>query len=114
MTNTHCPYCSLQCGMTLVGQRTLEVRPWAEFPVNEGALCRKGWTATGLRGHRERLTTPLVRDRATGELRAAEATLSSMRHEIHQRLDEATAQLIARYRQEPALALTALPDIGLG
>lgn len=49
-----------------------------------------------------------------GELRAAEATLSSMRHEIHQRLDEATAQLIARYRQEPALALTALPDIGLG
>jgi assimilatory nitrate reductase catalytic subunit len=51
--------------------RTLEVQPWAEFPVNEGALCRKGWTATGLRGHRERLTTPLVRDRSTGELRAA-------------------------------------------
>jgi assimilatory nitrate reductase catalytic subunit len=51
--------------------RTLEVQPWAEFPVNEGALCRKGWTATGLRGHRERLTTPLVRDGATGELRAA-------------------------------------------
>ncbi|WKN48825.1 molybdopterin oxidoreductase family protein [Nocardioides sp. Arc9.136] len=71
-TRTHCPYCSLQCGMTLerVG-RTLEVRPWPEFPVNEGALCRKGWTATGLRGHRERLTTPLVRDAATGELRAA-------------------------------------------
>jgi assimilatory nitrate reductase catalytic subunit len=72
-THTHCPYCSLQCGMTL--QRTgraLEVVPWPEFPVNEGALCRKGWTATGLRGHRERLTTPLVRDRATGELRAAD------------------------------------------
>jgi assimilatory nitrate reductase catalytic subunit len=51
--------------------RTLEVKPWAEFPVNEGALCRKGWTATGLRGHRERLTTPLVRDGSTGELRAA-------------------------------------------
>ncbi|MCW2771684.1 MAG: assimilatory nitrate reductase alpha subunit apoprotein [Nocardioides sp.] len=72
MTNTHCPYCSLQCGMTLeLKGRALEVRPWPEFPVNEGALCRKGWTATGLRGHRERLTTPLVRDRATGELRAA-------------------------------------------
>ncbi len=70
---THCPYCSLQCGMTLVaGRRTLEVQPWPEFPVNQGALCRKGWTAGGLRGHRERLTTPLVRDRATGELRAAE------------------------------------------
>ena len=49
--------------------RALEVQPWPEFPVNEGALCRKGWTAAGLRGHRERLTTPLVRDRATGELR---------------------------------------------
>ncbi|WP_121257011.1 molybdopterin oxidoreductase family protein [Nocardioides ferulae] len=72
MTQTHCPYCSLQCGMTLARSgRTLQVQPWPEFPVNEGALCRKGWTATGLRGHRERLTTPLVRDRATGELRAA-------------------------------------------
>lgn len=71
MTKTHCPYCSLQCGMTLSGSRTLEVQAWPEFPVNEGALCRKGWTATGLRGHRERLTSPLVRDRATGELRAA-------------------------------------------
>jgi assimilatory nitrate reductase catalytic subunit len=72
MTRTHCPYCSLQCGMTLerTGRR-LEVAAWPEFPVNEGALCRKGWTATGLRGHRERLTTPLVRDRATGELRTA-------------------------------------------
>lgn len=71
VTRTHCPYCSLQCGMTLVGRRTLEVQPWPEFPVNDGALCRKGWTATGLRGHRERLTQPLVRDEATGELRAA-------------------------------------------
>ncbi|GGU24285.1 molybdopterin oxidoreductase [Nocardioides albus] len=40
-------------------------------PVDEGALCRKGWTAAGLRGSRERLTTPMVRDRATGEWSAA-------------------------------------------
>jgi len=72
MTNTHCPYCSLQCGMTLEKRGpVLEVQSWPEFPVNEGALCRKGWTAGELRGHRERLTSPLVRDRATGELRAA-------------------------------------------
>ncbi|WP_179615131.1 molybdopterin oxidoreductase family protein [Nocardioides marinisabuli] len=74
-TRTHCPYCSLQCGMTLTGSgrggTRLEVQPWEEFPVNEGALCRKGWTAGGLTGSRERLTTPLLRDRATGELRAA-------------------------------------------
>ncbi len=73
MTRTHCPYCSLQCGMTLQvkGRTGLDVLPWAEFPVNEGGLCRKGWTATELRGSRERLATPLIRDRATGELRAA-------------------------------------------
>ena len=46
-------------------------QPWPEFPVNAGALCRKGWTATALLGSRERLTTPLVRDRGTGELRPA-------------------------------------------
>ena len=47
--DTHCPYCSLQCGMSLERTgRTLEVQPWAEFPVNEGALCRKGWTAASL------------------------------------------------------------------
>jgi assimilatory nitrate reductase catalytic subunit len=66
---THCPYCSLQCGMRLSGRRTLEVSAWEEFPVNEGGLCRKGWTAAGLIGHRERLTTPLLRDRGTGEFR---------------------------------------------
>ncbi|SDK26680.1 assimilatory nitrate reductase catalytic subunit [Nocardioides sp. YR527] len=71
MTDTHCPYCSLQCGMTLSrkGPR-LEVSE-RSFPVNEGALCRKGWTAAGLRGSRERLTTPMVRDRVTGEWSAA-------------------------------------------
>jgi hypothetical protein len=46
-------------------------------------------------------------------LREAESNLSAMRREIHQRLDEATGQLIARYRQDPTLALSALPDIGL-
>ncbi len=74
-TTTHCPYCSLQCGMTLApqGRRgALEVQPWDEFPVNQGSLCRKGWTAAGLRGNRERLTRPLVRDRVTGELRTAD------------------------------------------
>jgi hypothetical protein len=47
------------------------------------------------------------------ELRAVETDISALRREIHQRLDEATGQLIARYRQDPSLALTALPDIGL-
>ena len=82
MTETHCPYCSLQCGMRLVSGRdpagpprpsrgAPEVAAWEEFPVNRGGLCRKGWTATDLLRHRERLTTPLVRDPATGELAPA-------------------------------------------
>ncbi|KRF03081.1 nitrite reductase [Nocardioides sp. Soil777] len=54
--------------MRLTGRRTPQVEEWPEFPVNSGALCRKGWSAAGLYGGRERLTTPLVRDRATGEL----------------------------------------------
>ncbi|NYI45250.1 assimilatory nitrate reductase catalytic subunit [Nocardioides aromaticivorans] len=71
---THCPYCSLQCGMAISrkGRAGIEIGAWEEFPVNEGAMCRKGWTSGELRGSRDRLTTPMVRDRATGELRAAE------------------------------------------
>lgn len=47
------------------------------------------------------------------ELQQAEADLSALRREIHNRLDEATGQLIARYRHDPVLALTALPSIRL-
>lgn len=70
-TDTHCPYCSLQCGMRLAaadGAETLVVeRPG--FPVNRGALCGKGRSAAALLGPASRLSTPLVRER--GELRAA-------------------------------------------
>ena len=39
----------------------------------------------------------------------AEQELSSYRRSLHERLDAATGELIARYRDEPALALQALP-----
>ena len=60
-TETHCPYCALQCGMTLtpaVGGVTAEP---SDFPVNQGGLCAKGFTAGDLLGHRDRLLTPMVR-----------------------------------------------------
>jgi assimilatory nitrate reductase catalytic subunit len=69
---THCPYCSLQCGMHLrpgtsntwtVGER--------DFPTNRGGLCQKGWTAAELLGHPDRLRTPLIRDRRGAPLRSA-------------------------------------------
>ena len=59
---SHCPYCALQCGMALgrEGGATTVAGDEA-FPVNEGALCIKGWTAGSLLSHPDRLTTPLIR-----------------------------------------------------
>jgi assimilatory nitrate reductase catalytic subunit len=60
-TATHCPYCSLQCGIDVVaGDRPATLQP-LDFPVNRGGLCSKGWTAAELLDHPERLLTPLVR-----------------------------------------------------
>ena len=39
----------------------------------------------------------------------AEHQLSAYRRSLHERLDAATGELISRYRDEPALALRALP-----
>lgn len=69
---THCPYCSLQCGMNLRGSgETVEVVERADFPVNRGALCGKGRTAPAVLSSRVRLTGPLVRRPATGRLEPA-------------------------------------------
>ncbi len=56
---------------------------------------------------------PAAVESFVADLQSVEAELSRIRREIHTRLDEATGQLIARYREEPTLALAALPDIGL-
>src|ERR1051325_5116497 len=61
-TRTHCPYCAFQCGLELRGERELaQVSGDATFPVNRGALCVKGWTATSTLAHPERLLAPLAR-----------------------------------------------------
>jgi assimilatory nitrate reductase catalytic subunit len=69
---THCPYCALQCGMTLRERAdgSVEVAP-RDFPTNRGGLCQKGWTSVDLLDHPRRLTTPLVRDREGTPLRPA-------------------------------------------
>jgi assimilatory nitrate reductase catalytic subunit len=83
-TDTHCPYCAFQCGMTLVpegaigtmvpddasGETRLTVTA-RDYPTNKGGLCRKGWTAAELLTSPDRLTTPLMRDRKDGPLRPA-------------------------------------------
>lgn len=74
-TKTHCPYCSLQCGITLDASGGASngpvLAPQSDFPTNRGGLCAKGWTAAELLGHPNRLTTPLVRDRRDSPLRPA-------------------------------------------
>ncbi|MGX5696096.1 molybdopterin oxidoreductase family protein [Agromyces soli] len=85
---SHCPYCALQCAMTLSrpdasAPGSAEARPPAvasaeppvvvagrEFPTNRGGLCKKGWTSAELLRSPDRLLAPLVRG-ADGELREA-------------------------------------------
>ncbi len=69
---THCPYCALQCGITVdssVRPVVLDAQP--DFPTNLGGLCAKGWTAAELLDHPERIATPLVRDTRDQPLRPA-------------------------------------------
>jgi assimilatory nitrate reductase catalytic subunit len=61
-TTTHCPYCALQCGMHVVQDGGLKIIGNPKFPVNEGGLCIKGWSAAATLNHADRLLTPLVRD----------------------------------------------------
>lgn len=82
--NTHCPYCALQCAMTLtpaaptaqpgsgVAQPASDPAPAAkalpllevagrDFPTNRGGLCRKGWTSPSLLNHSGRVTEPMLK-----------------------------------------------------
>lgn len=65
-TSTHCPYCALQCAMTLT-----PVDSGAVVEAGSGGLCRKGWTSAALLDSPRRLTTPLVRDGRYSRLREA-------------------------------------------
>jgi assimilatory nitrate reductase catalytic subunit len=65
-TATHCPYCALQCAMTITaGDHGPAVSP-RDFPTNRGGLCQKGWTSAELLTTPDRITAPLLRDRASG------------------------------------------------
>ena len=71
MTDTHCPYCALQCAMTLTPSAAAEgasvielaVSP-REFPTSKGGLCHKGWTSAAVLTLPDRITEPLVRSAA--------------------------------------------------
>ena len=73
MTDTHCPYCALQCAMSVSAGPSadgpVEVAP-RDFPTNRGGLCQKGWTSAEVLRAGDRLTHPWVR-RADGLLHPA-------------------------------------------
>ncbi|MGH1564822.1 molybdopterin oxidoreductase family protein [Mumia sp. DW29H23] len=62
-TDTHCPYCALQCAMRLAPEAggDLAASP-REFPTNGGGMCQKGWTSAELLRVSDRLTAPLRRE----------------------------------------------------
>jgi assimilatory nitrate reductase catalytic subunit len=68
---THCPYCALQCGMTLERAENKLTVLARDFPTNQGQLCPKGWTSTELLDHPERLRSPLIREKKGGTLNPA-------------------------------------------
>ena len=71
-TPTHCPYCALQCAMTITvapGDRP-SVTP-RDFPTNRGGLCQKGWTSTDLLDTPDRLRRPMTRRSRTAALEEA-------------------------------------------
>ena len=84
-SETHCPYCALQCGMTLAARDEQVSVQSRDFPTNRGGLCQKGWTAAELLFHPDRLLSPLIRDRKGGTLRPAswEEALDRIASNIH-------------------------------
>jgi assimilatory nitrate reductase catalytic subunit len=65
MTDTHCPYCALQCAQTITAGERVVVEPRA-FPTNVGGMCQKGWTSAEVLRVPDRLTSPLRRIPSTG------------------------------------------------
>ena len=60
---TTCPYCGCGCGMYLevLDGEVIGVLPSASHPVNQGALCIKGWNAHEFIANDKRLKKPLMR-----------------------------------------------------
>ncbi len=62
-TTAVCGFCSLGCGLEihLRDGAAVNVSPAADYPVNRGMACPKGWEALTPLGARNRATTPLMR-----------------------------------------------------
>ncbi len=82
--------------------RTALVRVRAAEPLPELPVLEEMWVSEVDPGDAEAIAD------AVDVLRTAERQLTSYRTALHQRIDEATGELIERYREDPSSALTAL------
>ena len=64
---TTCAYCGVGCGFKaeMKGTTVVRMTPWKDGKANEGHSCVKGRFAFGYATHKDRITTPMVRDRIT-------------------------------------------------
>jgi assimilatory nitrate reductase catalytic subunit len=85
-TGVVCGFCSTGCGLTvhLREGRAVNLSPTADYPVNRGTACPKGWEALTVLNAPDRAATPLLR-RADGT-----------RREVG--WDEAMSTMAARFR----------------
>ena len=60
---SHCPYCSLNCGLDLQTSDgvVVGISRWKQSPLTTGSLCSKGATSYLQVNHQDRLVAPLVR-----------------------------------------------------
>ena len=72
-TNVVCGYCSTGCGLKihLKDGQAINLTPTAEYPVNLGMACPKGWEALRVLQSDDRATTPVVRNRSDSSIRNA-------------------------------------------
>ena len=65
-----CGFCATGCGLDvhLKGGEPINLTPSADYPVNLGMACPKGWEALSVLNSPDRATTPLLRDKH-GKLR---------------------------------------------
>src|ERR1041385_5042694 len=69
-TTVVCGFCSTGCGLNvhLRDGKAINVSAAADYPVNLGMACPKGWEALAPLAAPDRATRPLLRDRETGKL----------------------------------------------
>ncbi len=70
-TNMVCGYCSTGCSLKIhiKDGRAINLTPTADYPVNLGMACPKGWEALRVLQSDDRATKPIVRNRTDGKVR---------------------------------------------